>query len=207
MVDIPAGYAHLTHVLDGPGPEARSVTLGVRNDTGVDTVTSVGSVVSNAVSLTWPSGVTGIMASISNTYTLTKVNVLYRDAALDLFSLDLPFALGGGTTDPPASPNWSFLVQKLTAKAGKRHRGRMYMPGIGETSVDNEGQISQILADAQADRWNDYRDALAVNPTVPGADCPPVILHSTPVGIGGLPTEITAFAVPRLGATQRRRLR
>lgn len=207
MVDIPAGYAHLTHVLDGPGPEARSVTLGVRNDTGVDTVESVGTVVTNAVTLTWPSAVPGVMASISNQYTLTKVNVLYRDAALDLFSLDLPFALGGGTTDPPASPNWSFLVQKLTAKAGKRHRGRMYMPGIGETAVDAEGQMTQLLADAQADRWNAYRAELTTNTTVPGADTPPVILHSVPVGIGGLPTPITAFSVPRLGATQRRRLR
>jgi hypothetical protein len=102
-----------------------------------------------------------------------------------------------GETPPQ---NCCVLVRKNTAGAGRRNRGRMYLPpfGLAEGDVSKSGMISSALVPTlQSQVTNGFM----------GDDM--VILHdsvatNTPPGD---PTPITGFVVDNRIATQRRRLR
>jgi hypothetical protein len=102
----------------------------------------------------------------------------------------------GGETPPQ---NCSVLVRKTTAVAGRRNRGRMYLPpyGLGEVDVSKSGMISSALMPTLQSQ---------VSEGFPGDDF--VILHEA-LGVTPAPppTPITGLVVDRRIATQRRRLR
>jgi hypothetical protein len=105
---------------------------------------------------------------------------------------------GGAVTLPN---NCAYLLKKQTNLAGRRGRGRMYIPPF----FASEGEISQtgvITAGTRVAMENALRDGL------PGADY--VILHSAdPAGVivPPPPTPVIAFNLDGRVATQRRRLR
>lgn len=105
----------------------------------------------------------------------------------------------GTGTGSPLTPNTSVLVKKLTARGGRKGRGRMFVPGmcVSEIDVDENGIISTPdLADIQL-QWSDFLADLQTSV------CLPYLLHSDST----LPDEITSLVVEPLVATQRRRLR
>lgn len=104
-----------------------------------------------------------------------------------------------GTFNAETPPqNCSLLIKKLTAVAGRRNRGRMYLPPfcITESAVTKNGQIlAQNVTDIQTNlnQWL-------------GSDFAWVLLHGDlPAPLA--PTPISAFVLDNVIATQRRRLR
>jgi hypothetical protein len=110
---------------------------------------------------------------------------------------EAPRVLAGAGAPNALPNNCALLIKKNTEQAGRRGRGRMYMPAfvLGEASIDQSGII-----DAGA------RNSIQtlINNTFLGDDF--VLLHdSEPSPMA--PTVITGFTLDRQIATQRRRMR
>lgn len=109
---------------------------------------------------------------------------------------------GGGLTQ-----NTAALVHKVTPFPGRGNKGRMYVPGLPEGTVDNIGQLTTT---AQSN-WQTQLNSFLTNLGGDGVEgvTEMVILHTdSPVGGTTLgPTPVTALVIDRLVATQRRRLR
>lgn len=99
--------------------------------------------------------------------------------------------------NPP--PNAACLVQKLTGLAGRRNRGRLYVPPhfLSETNVNNAGVIDASTRSALQTRFDDWFDAIALG------DNEMLLFHSD----GSVPSVITSLNLQALMATQRNRLR
>jgi hypothetical protein len=97
----------------------------------------------------------------------------------------------------PVTPNTAVLIQKKTGFIGRRNRGRMYVPGIREADVNDNGDIGTI----QLGTWNTHANSLMVRFAAVGSG--PIIHHADL----GTPTAITSLDVPVKCATQRRRMR
>lgn len=97
------------------------------------------------------------------------------------------------------TPQTQGLIHKRTALAGRSERGRMYIPDMEESQVNNDGLLNGsaiALLQAIADAWFGLSasDALILAPQ---------LLHE----VVGSPTPITAMTVETMVATQRRRYR
>lgn len=110
---------------------------------------------------------------------------------------DLQFDVAGGNANPPLSPQVCYLIRKTTGTAGRKNRGRMFLPGCNESNVDGNGRVA---SDIQLE-LNTRLGAWAADAT--GADAEFVILHNS----SSDPTTITSLACQSVVATQRRRLR
>jgi hypothetical protein len=146
---------------------------------------------------------------LSNQYTVTAVSLYVGQdggpPALFEFAPSSPVV--GPSTGTPLPQNCAVLVRKRTSSAGRRGRGRIYMPGIAESEVNPAGVIGTTTRNnwqTAAENWFEAcRD---------GADTfvayPMVVLHrSEGAGVEPPPTVITALEVDTVIATQRRRLR
>lgn len=112
-----------------------------------------------------------------------------------------------GTASSPGLPsNCALLVNKATALAGRRNRGRGYWPCmLAEASVDQNGNLiggelaaKQAVFDAVYDKLINGFAGQGAAPT------PPLLFHQTG---DQTPTPITAFGVQSKIATQRQRMR
>jgi hypothetical protein len=115
---------------------------------------------------------------------------------------------GGGARDTNVAPsNCAFLFKKVTARGGRRGRGRFYLPWIvADAGVDDVGAIDGGEAGPTEDAATDFLLALGDAGSPVGAH-PMVLLHNsggstTP----GDPDLVTALVGDRLIATQRRRI-
>lgn len=115
---------------------------------------------------------------------------------------------GAPGTAQKVPSNVALLVRKITARGGRRGRGRMYVPWIV-----NEGNVSDVglldgayRASLETAFDNFLTDLAAAAPTGPFA--PMYLLHSSGGSTSpGSPNEVTDLVVDQLVATQRRRLR
>lgn len=104
---------------------------------------------------------------------------------------------------PPA--NVSMIVKKRTGIAGKKFRGRMYIPclSLAEASVDDAGNIDPSRYDelkADVDNWFTQLGGIDnVNAIV--------LFHDETTPGDKTPTPISSFQLEAMVATQRRRLR
>jgi hypothetical protein len=99
--------------------------------------------------------------------------------------------------------NSAFLIQKRSSLAGRRHRGRFYLPGVGEGGTSPTGVLSApdvvgINQDLAA--W-----LLAIQSSSYASEM--VILHSTGISGAPSPTAVVSLNVDEVISTQRRRLR
>lgn len=104
-----------------------------------------------------------------------------------------------GTNAGPALPqNVAMLIRKTSAIAGRRGRGRMYLPPmvLGEDSISPVGVIGSAQMAVIQPKITAWLDS----------ESPKVILHSD-VPAPMAPTPITSFILDSMVATQRRRLR
>lgn len=149
-----------------------------------------------------------IMPMLINDYSLTGVT-------LYVGSDPPPYAVYTSTNATVTGPgsaeglpqNCALLIRKRTDLAGKRGRGRLYLPGIEEGLVTSAGVVSPAAVasfQTQVDAW--YTD---LTTTGGGFEPnPPVVLHrSEGIGAEPAPTPITVFVVDGVIATQRQRLR
>jgi hypothetical protein len=136
-------------------------------------------------------------SQMSGAYTFVGVTVRTWDGRV-YESLSGRVGTGGGGAQLPQ--NCAYLLKKVTASAGRRNRGRMYVPVFigAEGDVDNTGKITESVRLAIQDVFRPAFFKLT-----------DVILHSQ-AGIGpapGPPTPITALNLDPVIATQRRRMR
>jgi hypothetical protein len=111
----------------------------------------------------------------------------------------------GGDASETLPPNSAYLVRKRTDLAGRRGRGRFYIPCPDETQVDRNGFIAGAWITAIQANLDDMHAAYA---SVPGGAVVPVVLHrSEGAGIEPVPTPIESFQLDGRIATQRRRMR
>jgi hypothetical protein len=110
----------------------------------------------------------------------------------------------GGSGVAMLPQNCAFLVKKLTAFAGRRNRGRFFLPSVHEGAVDAVGNLDQTLIDNLQGKVNSWLGALIADVDIAGM----AILHSIPLaGATPPPTPVIQLTVDRKIATQRRRLR
>lgn len=115
-------------------------------------------------------------------------------------------AVAGPNSNALAPQNCAVLVRKRTDAAGRRGRGRMYIPEVPESSVNDVGTLDSGFVAAVNSRFDAWRDFLVGG--VGARLYPPVVLHrSEGIGEEPPPTPITAFVCETRIATQRRRLR
>lgn len=112
---------------------------------------------------------------------------------------------GGGSGSSPATTlpnNTAALIRKRTDAAGRRGRGRFYVPGLPEGEVNALGDLSTVQRNALQSGASEFlNDLIAL-------DLPMVILHRTEgLGTEPPPTPVTSLVVELKVATQRRRLR
>jgi hypothetical protein len=120
----------------------------------------------------------------------------------------LPTPAPGTSTGAMLPQNCAALYDKVTARAGRRGRGRFFMP-----SILQEGDVSDVgvlQGTTQADlqlQATAFLDGLA--DIGPGPATPMVLLHNAGVGtvLVTTPDPVTALRVQNTISTQRRRLR
>lgn len=197
---IPPGFAQCAwHLALAGDPEPIVITFGV----SVDTLPVTQAIV-NDLHLGLKTGA-GLLAQISSSYTSLKA-VMYvgQDGGPPVVWESNNSTQVGGGAGAPLPQNNAVLITKRTASAGRRNKGRLYCPGIGEGAVDAVGTIAGATVTAfqtAADAW-----LTAINATTGIGGM--VILHTS----GGVttppaPTPVTALVVQPKIATQRRRLR
>lgn len=144
-------------------------------------------------------------ASYTDRFQLLGGHVLYRDD-VDLLVFDFPSVVAGtGHWESPPS-NTSILVQKLTGRAGRSQKGRVYWPAmaVDEAQVDVVGAIDSTRVGLLQTQWNTLYDQF----TPEGYSL--FLLHGGTVAhptTAPPPTAVTRFAVEPVVATQRRRMR
>lgn len=193
---IPPGYAHAVVQFRQAGdPEPQVCTFGV----GPLTNPSNGVAIANNIFGIWKAN---ILVSQTNNITLEQVTVYVgqEDASrIPYDSTGVP-ANGSGTQDALPS-NCAMLVRKRTGVNGRRGRGRFYVPGVAEGTVDANG----IVATATQEAWQERCDVFL---TQLSALTPMVVLHNAEgASIPIAPTPVTQLTVESKIATQRKRLR
>lgn len=131
-------------------------------------------------------------------YVIERINSRYQVSPSTVIvgqSTSGRLAMAGGTAG--ASPNVAVLVKKTTGVAGRKNRGRFYLPGVIESQLDDLGKLTTTA------RNNWQADSLAWFNSMTTHDLNPVINHSDL----SVPTTVDAYDVQELVATQRRRLR
>lgn len=149
-----------------------------------------------------------VMPALTNDYTFTGVTLYVgQDGGPPLVVTSVNSDVPGAGSASGLPQNCAMLWRKRTDLAGRRGRGRIYLPGLEEGLVNEAGIIESVALaafQAQADAWyaalND--DLISTGPYTP------VVLHrSEGIGVEPPPTVITLFEVDELIATQRGRLR
>lgn len=146
-------------------------------------------------------------AMFDSSITFTDIRVsLGTDGSEDIIGV-LAVNKVPSTSKGTVPPNCAVLVHKVTARGGRRGRGRMFLPwALGETNVDEAGIIdSPTLTDLNG-KINMFRTTLNTN------DVPMVLLHqpskpgTTHPTVPGPPNLVTSLVVDKLVSTQKRRL-
>ena len=192
---IPPGFvnAHVLIQLTGD-PELMETALGYEID--VDPFSQ-----DNSDDLI--AGMAGIIQDFMvNTYTVVGGYCIVGNDGDDIRFDSIASEVGTqGSASVPQ--NTATLIRKTTAVGGRRGRGRMFIPGIAESVVNNQG----VLTTAAVDQFNVSAALLRVPSAFTGdanvVDGGVLFHESAPT----TPTAITALIVQTTCATQRRRLR
>lgn len=133
--------------------------------------------------------------------TLTAIRISYgTDGSADLVYVARYAEACTGITTALQLPG-AVLVHKITARGGRRGRGRMYIPWyvtgtqVGETGIISSAELALVQASI-----NVFRSALATN------GVPMVVLHGPGNTSMGAPDVVTLTNVDALIGVQRRRL-
>jgi len=184
---IPEGNAQATMVFSGPTDTGNAITTFGFSLGEEGTLTGL----CNAIGASF---IAELLPSLSNRYTLTKVEAISATE-----SAEVVFNAEGDQAGMPPAPNTCLLGRKGTSLRGRKHRGRNYWPGmITESMVDESGFISAgPLEGLQGafDLWGASIDGLGY------FGC---ILHNDEETE---PTGITSYILDSKVATQRRRMR
>lgn len=199
---IPPGFLHAVYELALAGDSEAIVTT-----CGHEIDSASGATAEDSADDLFGAFATTVMQWTPNVYTLTGVTTyIGQDGGPPVVVTSSATPVVGASTQAALPQNCSYLVRKRTDLAGKRGRGRFYMPGPQEAQVDAAGNIEASALGFVQGGWDDFYAELAT--TVGNRLYPPVVLHrSEGEGTEPPPTPITAFVVEGRIATQRSRLR
>jgi hypothetical protein len=164
----------------------------------------------NAIAVSLASAFAGtgsLFSCIDNGVTLQNTRVsLGTDGGADIVGAS-PTVVACTKSLGSLPPNSAALVHKVTARGGRRGRGRMYIPWcISSGTVSEAGTLVAADITAIQNAVDAWRTALN------GLSLPLVLLHRpslpevVPPTIPGPPDVVTSMRVDPLVATQRRRL-
>lgn len=194
---IPPGFASITvPIRHSALPRAAAVTFGVDSSNWpgdyVDMCDRIGADFDSALSAGFDSQVSmgPVRASVG------------QDGGENL-SVEGTYTWSGDAAGERQSAQIALLVKKLTARGGRRGRGRMYFPWmLSETGVDETGRLGAGVAASYQSLMNNWRVAALIDP----GSTPLYLLHSAGASAAGNPDEITALLVDPVTGTQRRRV-
>jgi hypothetical protein len=135
---------------------------------------------------------------IGSSWGTLKVAARWQETPLLVVAVESTSARNdyGGSANS-AAPNVAVLVRKITGFAGRRNRGRFYVPGVEEDNIDGAG----VLDTTSLGQWQSAATGWFNSMVTAGFD--PVINHDDLSVL----TTVTAYTVQAKCATQRRRLR
>jgi hypothetical protein len=190
---IPSGYAQANFVLTGTGlPTGAECTLGF--DIG-----GFSGDADDCAETLFGHWADDIMPRVTSFVVLTSVSVKFGPVATGPTG-EFAGTEAGGAGGQATSPNVAALIHKNTAFGGRAGRGRMYIPGLQESDLNEAGNLDSGAVTA----WQ--ASLLAFLVSVTGDNLDPVVLH----GVGSplsTPSPITSLTIDSKVATQRRRLR
>nr|CRY95176.1 hypothetical protein [uncultured prokaryote] len=190
---IPEGYAQATWQFQGFG-----VPLGAVITAGLDIGGAPPTPLELAEGL-FDAFAGSVINQLTPTVALTGVRVKFGPDATGP-AADFNGNAPGLNSGEQTSPNVAFLVRKLTAQGGRSGRGRWYIPGVRETSVNSAGDLQSGSVTFMQDELDNFLIAVgALNTNL-------VILHQPGAPLT-TPTPLTALQCDSRVATQRRRLR
>jgi hypothetical protein len=196
---LPVGAGRYSHRFSLAGSsEVIVVTGGVLLEAGVSDVQGAADALHLAMVTFWQAvGTTNIV--------LEETTLAARLTAGGELIVAQKLLTAGGINAPPILPsNSTFLIKKRTVEGGRANRGRWYLPGVREGSVDDLGTIAAATVANMTTRAEDYRTTVAGSPLIAGL----ALLHSPrPLVLQPPPTIITQMVCDSKIATQRRRLR
>lgn len=195
MPEIQVGYGQAQMAINLPGDlEPMTVGMGFKLTDPPSFVESDADFFCNA----FADAVNGTMTQAYETTGCTMVVGLPL-GDFEFFSQE---GCGPGIVNQPACPqNVATLVKKGSILAGRKHRGRCFIPGVPEQNVDELGQYTTTALTAVQTLWGTFFGNVSNEATFEHL----AILHA--VGDATEATEITTLLVDRRVATQRRRLR
>lgn len=135
---------------------------------------------------------------IGNTWGTLKVTARWQETPLLVVAVESTSARNdyGGSANSE-SPQCAVLVRKVTGFAGRRNRGRFYVPGPNSDDINSDG----VLTSGAVTSWQSASTGWFNSMVAAGFD--PVINHDDLSVL----TTVTAYAVQAKTATQRRRIR
>lgn len=114
-----------------------------------------------------------------------------------------PGTWAGGTPNAVLPPNCAAIVNKVTARMGRKGRGRFFLPMcLPEAEVDNTGNISAPQLETLQDRIDDFFEAITSG-APSGLEAQHVLLHSD----SSAPSPVLETNVQQRIGTLRRRIR
>ena len=97
----------------------------------------------------------------------------------------------------------AILVKKLTARGGRRGRGRCFIPwAVGDTDVNEVGALTPSVVTALQTAVNAWLTGVATPAKIDAM----VVLHGNGNSLPGLPNTVTSLQVDPIVGSQRRRL-
>ena len=193
MSVIPVGYTEAVWQFTTPGDEGPSLCVTGHDTQGLGSLLAVLDAIEPAFSDD-PS----LLNNVSQDYTLAQVEVRWRQDAGDPVVGIRTINEVGRSANASVSPQVSYLLHKLSGRAGRKNRGRTYLPGVTQSVLDAAGFISGTALTNLAARGA----AMLSQWAIAGAEM--VILHTDPADS---PTTVVSWEPASKVATQRRRLR
>lgn len=194
MTLIPAGHAQCRAVFDSEGPsDPVMVVTGHVRPSGL-TAGVIASTVANSL---W-GGPGSLLSMMADSFTLIRVDCDMNPGTGDIEQGQWNGSLSGGLGGTAVPPQVAVLIKKVSSLAGRRNRGRMYVPGLEGASCGPDG----IVNPTPLGNWQAAADAWLAASVTNGVDA--VILHETPPDTA---TPILSLEVQATVATQRRRVR
>jgi hypothetical protein len=196
----PTGFAAVIHSMTLLGdPEPMAITYGVGFDGPLPVAQAQNAC--NALRSAFTDNMSNIIAT---GYAHKQTEMIVGGFTPPLVYLDPTPVVFTGTINP-LPQNSALLVQKRSALIGRRHRGRLYIPGVNEVEVAPNGVVSPALLAAYnsaLQSWltairniTEVLDMFILHTQAPLAPAPPE------------PTRVSTLVADDVIATQRRRLR
>lgn len=116
---------------------------------------------------------------------------------------DTTTELGTGTAAVYSPPAVSLIVSKKTAFIGRQHRGRVYLPGVPETLVDDSGLLDATYVSDVQTLFNALFTSINADASVAQLE----LFHDSETPGALAPTPLSSFLVRNVVGTMRPRQR